>query len=304
MVCNQEFKLQTMKITLNILLFFILFQGFGQNLVPNPSFENITSCPTDWGQIYLAPPWFQPAMCTYNDLDSCSSCELYNSCYVYSLGTNNVSVPSSSLGFQHARTGVGYAGIVVWSFNGDRERIEVELTESLKEDSVYCLSMYVVNEGYLAPLPEQYTATSDLQFYLSEDSLITQGSAVYMQPSYANPSNSIISDTMNWTAISGCYKAMGNEKFLTIGSFYNNANSTVSNANAYMSYYLIDDVSVQMKIGDNCGCSNVGINEFQLQPKKLYKIIDIMGKETEEKPNTLLIYIYSDGSSEKVFIAE
>jgi hypothetical protein len=34
------------------------------------------------------------------------------------------------------------------------------------------------------------------------------------------------------------------------------------------------------------------------------KIVDIMGREVNEKPNTLLIKIYSDGSKQKVFRIE
>lgn len=34
---------------------------------------------------------------------------------------------------------------------------------------------------------------------------------------------------------------------------------------------------------------------------KVEKIIDTMGRETEDKPNTLLIYVYSDGTTKKVY---
>lgn len=37
---------------------------------------------------------------------------------------------------------------------------------------------------------------------------------------------------------------------------------------------------------------------------ELVKIVDLMGRETEFKPNTALIYVYSDGSTEKVFVVE
>ena len=47
-------------------------------------------------------------------------------------------------------------------------------------------------------------------------------------------------------------------------------------------------------------CS-VGITELTNSPKQLLKIVDLMGRETEFKTNTPLIYIYSDGSSETVF---
>lgn len=38
-----------------------------------------------------------------------------------------------------------------------------------------------------------------------------------------------------------------------------------------------------------------------IQNREVIKIVDLLGRETEFKPNTTLIYIYSDGSSEKVF---
>lgn len=38
--------------------------------------------------------------------------------------------------------------------------------------------------------------------------------------------------------------------------------------------------------------------------KHLIKVVDLMGRETENKPNTLLIYVYSDGTTEKVFRVE
>lgn len=47
----------------------------------------------------------------------------------------------------------------------------------------------------------------------------------------------------------------------------------------------------------NC---TLGLNQTSLS-KKLLKIIDLMGRETRFKPNTTLIYVYDDGSTEKVF---
>ncbi len=42
----------------------------------------------------------------------------------------------------------------------------------------------------------------------------------------------------------------------------------------------------------------------QIEPsnsKSLIKIVDTIGRETEDKPNTLLIYVYSDGTTKKVY---
>jgi hypothetical protein len=47
-----------------------------------------------------------------------------------------------------------------------------------------------------------------------------------------------------------------------------------------------------------------GIEETTLEKKTIIKIIDLMGRETIEKPNTILIYVYSDGSTEKVYKVE
>ena len=44
----------------------------------------------------------------------------------------------------------------------------------------------------------------------------------------------------------------------------------------------------------------VGINELTTT-KNLIQILDMMGRETSFKPNTPLIYVYDDGSTEKVF---
>ena len=62
------------------------------------------------------------------------------------------------------------------------------------------------------------------------------------------------------------------------------------------------------------GCTSVsecvlvdftGVDEL-LNPtmKKLVKIVNLLGQEVEYAPNTVLIYQYSDGTSEKVFTIE
>ena len=43
------------------------------------------------------------------------------------------------------------------------------------------------------------------------------------------------------------------------------------------------------------------VGDFSYQKKKLVKIVDILGRETSFKNNNILIYIYSDGSTEKKY---
>ncbi len=47
-----------------------------------------------------------------------------------------------------------------------------------------------------------------------------------------------------------------------------------------------------------------GIEEFSRDKKELIRIVDLMGRETEFVPNTPLIYIYSDGTRERILKIE
>lgn len=64
-----------------------------------------------------------------------------------------------------------------------------------------------------------------------------------------NPAGNIISDTLNWIEISGTFVASGNEQYLTIGNFHNDAGTTIVTVNPSAShttnYFLIDDVSIE-----------------------------------------------------------
>ena len=54
----------------------------------------------------------------------------------------------------------------------------------------------------------------------------------------------------------------------------------------------------------NLSMNFAGIMETNTPPKQLIKIVDVQGRETPFKPNTPLIYIYDDGTIEKVFRVE
>ena len=66
-------------------------------------------------------------------------------------------------------------------------------------------------------------------------------------------------------------------------------------------------VDSQTSFSENCNndCSNstIGINQLTTT-KNLIQILDLMGRETSFKANTPLIYVYDDGSIEKVFSVE
>ena len=57
-------------------------------------------------------------------------------------------------------------------------------------------------------------------------------------------------------------------------------------------------------ITPSCLSTNISEINHSVKDKKLIKIIDVLGRETPFKTNTLLIKIYSDGSADKIFIME
>tara|TARA_B100000508_G_scaffold130740_1_gene118313 strand:+ start:18148 stop:19035 length:888 start_codon:yes stop_codon:yes gene_type:complete len=56
--------------------------------------------------------------------------------------------------------------------------------------------------------------------------------------------------------------------------------------------------------GNSNSCGSLGISEMENEEKELVEILDLMGRKSKYKPNTILIFIYSDGTSEKVYNAE
>ncbi len=222
-----------------------------QNLVPNPSFENITQCPTGFSQIYLAVPWFQPSI-HYGNITNSSSSDLLNTCEL----SNTEGVPNNALGYQFARTGNGYANIAEYNdLYNYREYLEIQLDSTLIANHHYCVEFYVS----LANLSGN--AISNMGVYFSNDSLLdtTFYHAIdYVIPQIENPSGNMLSDTANWMLISGTYVATGGEKFMTIGNFHNPQNSNADTLYGLytngIAYYYLDDVSV-------IDCTGVGVEE-------------------------------------------
>ncbi|NRA10484.1 MAG: hypothetical protein HRT57_00845 [Crocinitomicaceae bacterium] len=51
-------------------------------------------------------------------------------------------------------------------------------------------------------------------------------------------------------------------------------------------------------------CASVGVAELNTSPKQFVQIVDLMGRATSFTSNKPLIYMYSDGTVEKVFVLE
>jgi gliding motility-associated-like protein len=241
-----------------ILLFFSLHQKIeGQvNLVPNSSFENYTTCPFDYGQLYYATPWFQPNYYFGTVTTACSS-EIYNTCGSFGY----VSVPSNNTsGHQIPRTGEGYAGFGLRNDGAitSIEYMEVSLLSSLLAGKTYCINFYVSLSD------TSLYAVSNIGAFFSNDSLLYNSptySNIPVIPQIENPSTNIISDKDNWTLISGQFIATGGERYMTIGNFKDNASTPIQIVSGYYpyAYYYFDDISVVCCDCDTTIITNINI---------------------------------------------
>jgi hypothetical protein len=217
-----------------------------QNLVPNPSFEVYISCPTSASQIFLAVPW--QGVTT-------NSSDYFNSC-----GSGGTNVPNGGGGaFQHARTGVAYSGI--WAYMGCyyyREYLQVHLNSALMQDSCYLIEFYCnLNNLSSYGINKMAAAIS-----INPISATTTGAGSTLIYSPQIVSNQFIIDTVNWIKVSGYYKALGGEEYITIGNFDTCTNTDTLHISSGFndSYYYIDDIKVEKII--SCDSTETSVNDY------------------------------------------
>ncbi len=238
-------------------LFLLFFLNIGlitaQNLVINPSFENTANgCAgfpfpvegftdlNDWDNANSNAPG-----------DSCSSPDLFSTCNTGI--TNILGVPGNALGYQNARTGNKYAGIINYSapfgINDQyREYIQGHTSSALVAGQTYCVSMYV------SLADDSPWACNNMGIYFSNTQYLRDACAgssprINVTPQL-NYSCAVINDTTpQWFRIQWNYVAAGGEQYFVIGNFFNDAgtNSVSTGASSLQNmfaYYYIDDVSI------------------------------------------------------------
>ncbi|HZF99493.1 MAG TPA: hypothetical protein VEY71_00750, partial [Chitinophagales bacterium] len=182
-----------------------------QNLVPNPSFEEYDVCPDGLNDFngYVSG-WFKA---------SPSSTDYYHAC-AGSVG--EAGVPQNFPGYQVPRTGEAYAGILCYTDGGTREYVEIGLTQPLQADTAYCAEFYAVRCNYYGSVVSSLGIcfTTDTAYEITID-------AISYVPQITNPLTDFITDTLNWTRVSGQFIAQGGERFVTIGNFLPNEESPV-----------------------------------------------------------------------------
>lgn len=78
--------------------------------------------------------------------------------------------------------------------------------------------------------------------------------------------------------------------------------NSYKDTNTNISCALYD--SIELLLHYNMPNNVANLDKFELGEKQLIKVVNLIGNETEDEPNKLLIFIYNDGTVEKVFRVE
>ncbi|HRZ77945.1 MAG TPA: hypothetical protein P5248_11295, partial [Bacteroidales bacterium] len=216
------------------LVFLTWFGAGGQNLVPNPSFEQFTMCPLTYGELDKAIPWNRP---------SAGSTDYFHSC---SGPGSPVNVPDHYAGgHQYARTGEGYVGLTTYksTYVDYREYLQAPLNQSLQASACY-LAEFWTNKKNTA----RYSS-DNLGIHFHKGPKTSLNSTYLDLPVHvSSPMGYCLEDTLDWTLISGYYVAQGGEDHILIGNFKGDFQTTTNvhmpASNELYAFYYIEDVSL------------------------------------------------------------
>lgn len=232
--------------------------SFSQNLIPNPSFEILDTCPSILGQIENAIGWKAIML----------SPDYFNRCAI-----GWPSLPDNAYGQQEPIKSLdnGYAGILTASdIDNYREMIGISILSPLEIGSRYYFSFdYASGFNDLSfvhincftshlgmKLVVNFSDTNNLA-----DQLINDTAFLY--------SERIFSDTSNWNSFSGSFIADSSYSFLIIGNFFHRSSiiTTCNDSTDSYPFVYIDNVCLS-QLKNHCfkEIDSSGISDFTVYP--------------------------------------
>ncbi|MFZ1617722.1 MAG: T9SS type A sorting domain-containing protein [Flavobacteriales bacterium] len=226
---------------LGCLLFVASPRCEAQNLVPNPSFEQIDSCPG-------IPPvlGFLPNARPQHWYSASGSPDYFSACE-----DSVASVPYNVFGYQEAFDGQAYTGMATFLTDEYREMAAVELLSPLITGETYYASFYAnATHGGMQPFDigcSNIGILFTVDPYEGEYNMPDFGLRNYAQVYSAN----VITDTLGWTLVSGSFVADSAYRYMVIGNHFDNAHTDTTfigpdpSGNYYgLAYTLVDQICV------------------------------------------------------------
>ena len=262
-----------MRKTLLLLILFTSYIVKGQNLVPNPSFEEQTQCPTDQNQVNYAIGWENFG----------GSPDYFNSC-----ATNPLfSVPNNWGGHQQGYQGNAYAGIGIFSSleQDFSEYFGAELNSPLTIGEKYYVSFKISlgldsNYGWTGAANNIGILLSTVPFSVSNPPEMNNFSHI----NFVDPN----SDSLNWKSISDSFIADSAYSYIVVGRFFNDSETTFIPIQEMVfedaAYYFVDDICISP---DSLAC-NPSLEVYALQKETIVlypnPIQDFLYLESETYP--------------------
>ena len=224
-----------------------------QNLVPNPSFEENTACPVTFGFQSFSKPLHWEA---WN-----WSPDYFHTCAGALGGVDTlIGVPLNGFGFQYPLHGDAFVGMAAYSSSGGgvsfREYVGCQLLEPLEVGESYDLSFFTnvaFGGNYWRPT---WACNNMGMLFTMQPNIWTGGNGPpFALRNYAHlHSTAIISDTANWTLVSGSFVADSTYQYLVIGNFFSDALTDTLHiipGNSLSPYYFVEGVCVR-RSGQPC----------------------------------------------------
>jgi hypothetical protein len=225
--------------------------GIAQNLVPNPSFETVGTCPIKHAEsathfANYTQEWYSANIGSPDLFTACSGLEKTTPL--------NIIPPNTFRGTQTARTGSNFTGF--YHYGQTAEYLGSQLSQPLEAGKNYSVSFYVACAGKQRHITDQIgihiSDTAVRNYVPRQDG--TYPALTQLTPQIISTPGEFIQDT-TWTKISGYYTAKGSEQYITLGCFFAPSNSphlkVLTNAvtpgwgrGETRLYYFVDDVSV------------------------------------------------------------
>lgn len=210
---NSTRMIHSIKIIFSLLGIIFLKTVSSQNLVPNPSFEEVNF---DFCGLFPSAEKFE-ASNKYWTVPTRLRPEIYSqvvnpSCWNYISGRRLI-----------PKTGKRTASILISSSNNTRSYLQVLLKEKLQIGKIYYTEVFI-------SLPKNAAwGCNNFGLYFS-DTLIRQHGIMDIYNLNFKPQvnhSEILSDTTEWTSLRGEFKATTNASYLLIGNFFDSANTKI-----------------------------------------------------------------------------
>lgn len=206
----------------------------GQNLIYNPGFEIYSSCPDGYSspiedQVVKATGWK-----SFRETP-----DYFHTCAPFA----GVNIPNNAMGFQYAHSGNAYVGGATYNKNGlYREIVGSTLVSPLIIGQKYFISFFVSLSGKSGF--NYATDNIGAKFSTIAYNYLSNPIPIDNAPQFNY--NGFISDTLNWTKITGSFTADSAYSRIALGNFFDDVNTdTICISPGTMTldgYYFIDNI--------------------------------------------------------------